>query len=96
MQGLNTFQVVLASGGEVSFVFFIYLDIQWTQSDNRFTNIGLRNEDGSRTFMVPGALTPNVIDAVETSNVGAEGLYIYRVDLPLGDYIIHVSILFNE
>lgn len=72
----NTFQVVLATDGEVSFVFFIYGDIEWG-----FSNIGFRNSDGSRNFMVPGALTSRTVDIELTSNVGVPGLYIYRVDL---------------
>lgn len=72
---------MLARGDEVSFVSFIYDDIEWSES----SNIGFRNADGSQIFMVPGALTPSAIDIEETSNVGVEGLYLYRVD---GDTIV--------
>ena len=59
----------------MTFVFFIYGDIQWAGA-----NIGFSAGDGSRSFMVPGALTNQVLKIDERSNVGVTGVYIYRVD----------------
>ena len=59
----------------MTFVFFIYGDIQWGDA----ANIGFDGGDGTRFFMVPGALKNLNID--EGSNVGVTGLYVYRVDL---------------
>ena len=74
----NTFQVVIATDGEETFVFFIYGDIEWGNN----ANIGFDAGDGTRSFMVPVALTPQSINVEDGSNVDVTGLYIYRVDLP--------------
>ena len=60
----------------MTFVFFIYGDIQW---GNRAI-IGFNPGDGTSSFMVPGALTNKVLNIDEGSNVGVTGVYIYRVD----------------
>ena len=70
----NTFQVVIATDGQRTFVFFIYDDIEWG-----FANIGFNAGDNVRSFMVPGALSFDSVD-IEGSNVGRRGVYIYRVD----------------
>ena len=72
----NTFQVVIATNGQETFVFFIYGDIEWG-----FANIGFNAGDGTRSFMVPGALTTQSRNIEDGSNVDMTGLYIYRVDL---------------
>ena len=61
----------------MTFVFFIYGDIQWGAG----ANIGFNAEDGTRSFMVPGARTNQVLNIDRGSNVGVTGVYIYRVDL---------------
>ena len=61
----------------MTFVFFIYGDIQWGDG----ANIGFSAGDGTRSFMVPGALTNQTLNIDEGSNVGVTGVYIYRVDL---------------
>ena len=73
----NTFQVVIAADQLMTFVFFIYHDIQWGGDG---ANIGFAAGDGIRSFMVPGALTNQVLNIDEGSNVGVTGVYIYRVD----------------
>ena len=66
----------------MTFVFFIYGDIQWDDSANfDGANIGFDGGDGTRSFMAPGALTSQTLNIDEGSNVGVTGLYIYRVDL---------------
>ena len=61
----------------MTFVFFIYGDIQWGAG----AYIGL--DAGVRTwsFTFPGALTNQTLNIDERSNVGVTGVYIYRVDL---------------
>ena len=71
----NTFQVVIATDGQRTFVHFLYGDIEWG-----FANIGFNAGDGVRSFMVPGALSLDSVDIEEGSNVGRRGVYIYRVD----------------
>ena len=61
----------------MTFVFFIYGDIQWGSG----ANIGFGAGDGTRSFMNPGALTNQVLNIDEGSNVNMKGVYIYRVDL---------------
>ena len=72
----NTFQVVIAADGQGTFVFFIYGDIQWGAG----ANIGFNAGDGTRSFMVPGALTNQTLTIEDGSNVDVTGLYIYRVN----------------
>ena len=72
----NTFQVVIAADQQMTFVFFIYGDIQWGAG----ANIGFNAGDGTRFFMVPGSLTNQTLNIDEGSNVGVTGMYIYRVD----------------
>ena len=74
---VNTFQAVIAADQQMTFVFFIYGDIQWGSG----ANIGFDAGDGTRYFMVPGALTSQVLNIDEGSNVDMTGVYIYRVDL---------------
>ena len=62
----------------MTFVFFIYGDIQWGSG----ANVGFNAGDGVRFFMDPGALTSQALNIDEGSNVGVTGVYIYRVDLP--------------
>ena len=72
----NTFQVVIAADQQMTFVFFIYGDIQWGDD----ANIGFNAGDGTSSFMLPGALTNQVLNIDEGSNVGVTGVYIHRVD----------------
>ena len=73
---VNTFQVVIATDGQSTFVFFIYADIEWGDG----ANIGFNAGDGTRSFMIPGALTPQSMNIEDGSNVEIAGVYIYRVD----------------
>ena len=72
----NTFQVVIAADVHMTFVLFIYGDIQWGDG----ANIGFNAGDGTRSFMVQGAMTNQTLNIDEGNNVGVTGLYIYRVD----------------
>ena len=60
----------------MTFVFFIYHDIQWGSA----ANIGFSAGDGTRSFMDPGALTNLTLNIDKGSNVDVTGVYIYRVD----------------
>ena len=67
---------MLTTDGEKSFVFFIYADVQWGEG-----GIGFNAGDGVRFFELPGSRTPEAREVEESSNVGVEGVYAYRVDL---------------
>ena len=69
MQEANTFQAVLATDGYLSYVFFIYCDIEWGAAE-----IGFNAGDGSASF----SIDPSDIET--GSNVGIPGVYIYQVD----------------
>ena len=71
----NSFQVVIVSDGELSFVFFSFGDIQW--HGNAFIGFNL---GGSRIFSLPGSQSPAAVDIETRSNVGVPGLFVYRVD----------------
>ena len=72
----NTYQVVLMTDGETSYVCFLYEDIQWGEG----AGIGFNAGDGNRSFTVPGALTSETLDMENQSNVGRPGVFIYQVD----------------
>ena len=73
-------QAVIVADQQMTFVFFIYGDIQWAHD---LASIGFSAGDGTRFFIVPGALRRQALNIDEGSNVGVTGLYIYRVDLCL-------------
>ena len=76
--GTNTLQAVLATdGANVSYVAFIYSDIQWGPGAQIGFNGG---GHGNAYFTLPGALSSNTLNISQMSNVGLPGLYIYRVD----------------
>ena len=67
--------MVLATDGTKSFVLFIYGDITWGKA-----GIGFDAGDGVRSYMLPGSLDESTQEVEESSNVGVEGVYMYRVD----------------
>ena len=71
----NTYQTVIATDGNETFVLFLYEDVQW---GNPYTTIGFNAGDGVRSF------TPSLPDSVKNvetaSNIGIPGTYIFRVD----------------
>ena len=71
---VNTFQAVLATDGSITFVMFLYHDIQWSSD----TTIGFNAGNGVNYYTVPTA--NSVFNLDNTSNVGIPGMYIYRVD----------------
>ena len=73
----NTLQVVMATDGEKSFVFFTYTDIQWGEG-----GVGFDAGDRRRGLNLPGSRTAATRRLEEFSNVGVEGVYAFRVDLP--------------
>jgi hypothetical protein len=70
----NTFQAVLATNGNQSFVVFVYNDIQWGGK----VQIGFNAGDGR------GYYTPVILADVQgqgrESNVMVPGVYVYRTD----------------
>ena len=69
----NTFQAVVATDGQQTFVLFIYAAIEWGDG----ATIGFNAGDGIRSLVV----TTQPLDVATGSNIGVTGLYINRVDL---------------
>ncbi len=77
----NTYQVVLMTDGQRSYVCLLYSRIQWGPG----AQIGFNAGDGNRSFTVPGGLTGATRYMESLSNVGRPGLFVYQVD---GEYIV--------
>ena len=90
----NTFQVVLITDGNCSFVTYLYADdlIQWTTGDSsggvgglggRRAQAGFDAGDGMRHFTIPGSGMPAIVDIELTSNIDVPGQWTFRVDLDM-------------
>ena len=88
----NTFQCVLITDGNCSFVTYLYANgmIQWTTGDASGGTNGLGGTpaqagfdvgDNMRAFSIPGSLTPAIINIDRTTNVDEPGQWTFRVDL---------------
>jgi len=73
-----------------TYVIFLYADgeIQWTTGDNdggtgglggNPAQIGFNRGDGTDFGIIPSSGTANVINVASTSNVGVNGLYIFKI-----------------
>lgn len=67
---------MLATDGEKTFVFFVYIDIQWGNG-----SIGFNAGDGVKSFTLPGSATSAARNVETDGNTGIRGVYAYRVDL---------------
>jgi len=86
----NTFQCVLATSTNESFVIFLYADggIQWTTGDESGginglggteALAGINAGDSTNFITIPGSLTPSIINITQTSNVGIPGVWMFKV-----------------
>ena len=81
----NTFQVVLCTDEDRSFVFFLYYDLQWSDP---FSNIhgnynaraGVYHGNGNKTETLPYSGTDDIIKLANESNVNVPGLFAFRID----------------
>ena len=87
----NTFQCVMASDGQRSYIYFLYADglIQWTTGDasggmeglgGTPAQVGFDAGDGVRFATIPESQTAAIINISSTSNVGITGMWIFRVE----------------
>jgi len=89
----NTFQVVLAydSSSGAAFALMNYDRLEWTSgtSSDGHTDTGLGGTpalagfdagDREHFYKIPGSKTPDVLNLVDTSNVGAPGRYIFKIN----------------
>ncbi len=69
---MNTFQVVISTDGQLSFVTFLYDDIQWSEDNS---------QAGIFFFTITHVKIPGSARNLPTnSNVGVDGMWMYRVD----------------
>ena len=68
----------MGTDGQHSYVTFLYDDIQWTDSGRALA--GINAGDGVRSVTLPGSGTEDIRNLTTTSNVGVEGVWMYRVD----------------
>ncbi|CAF4649602.1 unnamed protein product, partial [Rotaria magnacalcarata] len=80
---LNTFQIVLATDSERSFVFLLYHDLQWagpSYTSEPYAQAGFNGGDGISFEMLPYSRTKDIVHLVNESNVNMPGLFVFRVD----------------
>ena len=78
---MNTFQCVLVTDGALSFVIFLYGDIQWgSPVESNPAVAGVNVGDGIRQFNVSGSLTDDIINIPTTTNVGVPGVWIFQLN----------------
>ena len=77
----NTFQMTYTTDGIRSFVFLMYNDLQWSQTENgSYAVAGFDAGNGVTYLELPDSGTANVTDLVRASNVDVPGLFIFRTD----------------
>ena len=75
-----------------SYVTFLYADdgIQWTTTFTRVpAQVGFNAGDGINFANVPGSQTSEIINIASTSNIGIDGVWIFRVD---GEKIVTANV----
>ena len=81
----NTFQCVLATNGDSSFVIFLYADngIEWLWSSDHEgipAQVGFNAGDGLRYFSHPDSFTTRLFEIPTTTNVKQPGTWMFKVD----------------
>ncbi|XP_013925555.1 PREDICTED: alpha-tectorin-like [Thamnophis sirtalis] len=88
---VNTFQAILATDEEISFIMLNYADIQWTTGTGNGGDIhtglgglpaqaGFDSGDQKNYYNIPGSRTPGILNIKETTNVGEQGRWVFQVD----------------
>ena len=91
-----TFQVVLATDGDRTYVIFLYADggIQFSGSGGHHAQVGISVGDMKETH--PDSGTPDIIRVATGSNVNVPGKYIYRIDMKPSEYMNMVSYCYRS
>ena len=85
---MNTFQCILATSEEKSFVMFLYDELHWTTglaSGGRgglggFEALaGYNAGDGINSYTIDGSQSSSILKLTRTSNVGMPGTWIFKV-----------------
>ncbi|XP_073511407.1 sushi, nidogen and EGF-like domain-containing protein 1 [Phyllobates terribilis] len=87
---VNTFQAVLCSNGNLTFIMFNYESILWTTGtssggNNKGTGgtqalAGVNSGYQTGYYKIPGSLSEDMINISSTSNVNVTGRWVFRVD----------------
>lgn len=95
---LNTFQIVIASDGQDSFICYHYLDdgINWITSSGKESpyypdppaQAGFDSGEGRRYYRLPNSGTKQVKDLATSSNINVPGAWIYRMGRTNGGNIL--------
>lgn len=74
----------MASDGDNLFVIFLYMDIQWTQTQtaNSIALVGFDAGDQFSYYSLPGSRTDAIANVTRTSNVGMPGVWVFKVSGP--------------
>ena len=90
---MNTFQCVLVTDGSLSFVIFLYGEIQWpAASGGNPALVGVNAGDGIHQLNVSESLTPDIINITTTNNIGVPGVWIFQLN---GDDISMDTVIGN-
>lgn len=77
----NTFQLIMTTNGEDSYVIFNYGRLQWP---NKYTDVsveaGLNLDDGTKFFRMEGSSTQNITQLVKKSNVNLQSKWLFKID----------------
>ena len=82
----NTFQIVLSTDEDRTFVFFLYNDLQWSDPYNGTfgghsnARAGFHCSERNVSEALPHSGTENITKLVNESNREIAGLFVYRVD----------------
>ena len=68
--------MILATNHTKTVAVFIYGDIQWGNG----AQIGFNAGDGHTNFMLDEALSNQTLSIDERSNIGQQGVFVFRID----------------
>jgi hypothetical protein len=77
---LNTFQCVVATDGEMTFAIFLYNKLDWSQGQNTsVARVGFYGTERD-PWEMPCSGTQNITSLVNSSNIGENGIWLFRID----------------
>ncbi|CAI8045170.1 Alpha-tectorin [Geodia barretti] len=78
---VNTFQCVVATDGDMTFTIFLYDQLEWSQGQNSsVARVGFYSGTEKDPWKMPCSGTQNITSLVNSSNIGENGIWLFRVD----------------
>uniref|UniRef100_A0A1I7Z159 EGF-like domain-containing protein n=1 Tax=Steinernema glaseri TaxID=37863 RepID=A0A1I7Z159_9BILA len=74
----NTFQLGVATDGEASYVFLLYANVDWVESNDQYAQAGFYHSDGRHQLMINSG-TANFVQMSHTSNINSDGIFLFRI-----------------